>query len=127
LCIIAAGLWGLVNNAGIGGVPMALEWLSRDDWTSMLSINLMGVVFVTQAFLPLVRQAKGRVVNIASQMGRIAATNAPYCVAKFGVEAFSDALRFVVRRLSHLIVYEDCHFSPYIYYHPGLPTKCELF
>ncbi|KAK7110399.1 retinol dehydrogenase 16-like [Littorina saxatilis] len=87
------GLWGLVNNAGIGGTPTPLEWMTNDDWTKVLSINLMGVIYVTRAFLPLVREAHGRVVNTASTLGRIALPPAPYCVSKYGVEAFSDSLR----------------------------------
>ena len=88
-----AGLWGLVNNAGIAGASAPSEWLTSADWTQCLSINLFGVVNVTHAFLPLVREARGRVVNITSMMGRIAAAPAPYCVSKYGVEAFSDCLR----------------------------------
>ena len=89
----AAGLWGLVNNAGIGGITTPTEWATKEDWMQCLSVNLFGVIYMTRAFLPLVRLAKGRVVNIASVMGRIALGSAPYCVSKYGVEAFSDCLR----------------------------------
>jgi len=92
------GLWGLVNNAGIAGIPGPSEWLTKDDWSNVLSINLMGLINMTQAFLPLVRVAKGRVVNVASIMGRIAAASAPYCVSKYGVEAYSDCLRSVLTK-----------------------------
>lgn len=87
------GLWGLVNNAGVSGAPVPTEWLSEDDWSSVLSVNLMGVIQMTRAFLPLVRTARGRVVNVASMMGRFVAAPGPYCVSKYGVEAFSDCLR----------------------------------
>jgi NAD(P)-dependent dehydrogenase (short-subunit alcohol dehydrogenase family) len=94
LTVFVAGLWGLVNNAGIGGIPCPSEWLAKEDWDKVLSINLMGVIYVTKAFLPLVRQEKGRVVNVASILGRIASmSTGPYCVSKYGVEAFSDSLR----------------------------------
>ena len=89
----AAGLWGLVNNAGVGGVTTPAEWATKEDWMQCLSVNLFGVIYVTRAFLPLVRLAKGRVVNIASMLGRISTGPAPYCVSKYGVEAFSDCLR----------------------------------
>ena len=89
----AAGLWGLVNNAGVGGVTTPAEWATKEDWMQCLSVNLFGVIYVTRAFLPLVRLAKGRVVNTASMLGRIATGPAPYCVSKYGVEAFSDCLR----------------------------------
>ncbi|XP_076461434.1 short-chain dehydrogenase/reductase family 9C member 7-like isoform X2 [Babylonia areolata] len=93
------GLWGLVNNAGVAGTQVPSEWLTPDDWHRCLSVNLFGVVNTTRVFLPLLRQGGGggRVVNMASMMGRIAATAAPYSVSKFGVEAFSDVLRFELR------------------------------
>ena len=71
------------------------EWLTRKDYDSVLGINLHGVIFVTKAFLPLVRQTPGRIVNMASIMGRFTVSPVPYSVAKFGVEGFSDSLRLV--------------------------------
>ncbi|KAL8596919.1 hypothetical protein ACOMHN_062289 [Nucella lapillus] len=88
------GLWGLVNNAGVTGQLGPSEWLTSEDWTRCLSVNLFGVIHTTRVFLPLLREGGGgRVVNMSSMMGRIAAGPAPYCVSKYGVEAFSDTLR----------------------------------
>ncbi|XP_050412347.1 retinol dehydrogenase 7 [Patella vulgata] len=89
------GLWAVVNNAGVGGAIGPIECLNRKDYLDSLAVNLFGVIDVTKMFLPLIRKEKGRVVNIASMLGRIALTPAPapYCVAKYGVEAFSDCLR----------------------------------
>jgi NAD(P)-dependent dehydrogenase (short-subunit alcohol dehydrogenase family) len=101
---IVIGLWGVVNNAGITG-PMGLaEWIPRDDYTTTININLLGVIEVTRQFLPLVRMEKGRVVNISSVMGRIAAAYAPYVVTKYGVEGFTDCLRYVRLQKSVIIV-----------------------
>ena len=75
------------------GAPLPIECLNKKHWTTCLSVNLIGTVEVTKAFLPFVRMARGRVVNVASVMGRIAAAHSPYSVSKFGVEAFSDCLR----------------------------------
>ncbi|KAM9114864.1 retinol dehydrogenase 7-like [Pangshura tecta] len=87
------GLWGLVNNAGIA-VPMAPnEWLTKDDFVRVLDVNLIGLIEVTLSVLPLVKRARGRVVNVASTMGRLAMVGGGYCLAKYGVEAFSDSLR----------------------------------
>jgi len=59
-----------------------------------LDVNLMGVWAVTRAFLPLVRQARGRVVNVASVNGfMVWQFHSAYCVSKYGVEALSDCLR----------------------------------
>ncbi|XP_036156168.1 retinol dehydrogenase 16 isoform X1 [Myotis myotis] len=92
------GLWGLVNNAGIS-VPTGLnEWLTKPDFVKMLNVNLLGVIEVTLSLLPLVRKAKGRVVNVSSVMGRVSLCGGGYCISKYGIEAFSDSLR---RELSH--------------------------
>jgi NAD(P)-dependent dehydrogenase (short-subunit alcohol dehydrogenase family) len=64
-------LAGLVNNAGIG-LSGPLEFLRLDDVEHMLDVNILGQVAVTQAFLPLLRQSRGRIVNICSVGDRIA-------------------------------------------------------
>uniref|UniRef100_A0A7M4ERQ1 Retinol dehydrogenase 16 n=1 Tax=Crocodylus porosus TaxID=8502 RepID=A0A7M4ERQ1_CROPO len=88
------GLWGLVNNAGIGTPTAPSEWLSKADFVRVLEVNLVGLIEVTLSLLPLVRRARGRVINMASVMGRVAALGGGYCPAKYGVEAFSDSLRY---------------------------------
>uniref|UniRef100_A0A8B9NEC6 Retinol dehydrogenase 16 n=1 Tax=Accipiter nisus TaxID=211598 RepID=A0A8B9NEC6_9AVES len=69
------------------------EWLTKDDFVKVLDVNLVGLVKVTLSLLPLVRQARGRVVNVASVMGRVSFFGGGYCMSKYGVEAFSDSLR----------------------------------
>ncbi|XP_072703662.1 retinol dehydrogenase 16-like [Ciconia boyciana] len=91
------GLWGLVNNAGTAIPTAPNEWLTKDDFVKVLDINLVGLIEVTLSLLPLVRQAQGRVVNVASVMGRLASFGGGYCISKFGVEAFSDTLRREMR------------------------------
>ncbi|XP_063023045.1 D-beta-hydroxybutyrate dehydrogenase, mitochondrial-like isoform X2 [Melospiza melodia melodia] len=87
------GLWGLVNNAGISTFG-EVEFASLDNYKEVAEVNLWGTVRVTKAFLPLIRRAKGRVVNITSMLGRMASpSRSCYCVSKFGVAAFSDCLR----------------------------------
>ncbi|KAB1283899.1 D-beta-hydroxybutyrate dehydrogenase; mitochondrial [Camelus dromedarius] len=93
------GLWGLVNNAGISTFG-EVEFTSMETYKEIAEVNLWGTVQVTKAFLPLIRRAKGRVVNISSVMGRMANTaRSPYCITKFGVEAFSDCLRYEMHPL----------------------------
>ncbi|XP_025093905.1 17-beta-hydroxysteroid dehydrogenase type 6-like isoform X1 [Pomacea canaliculata] len=92
------GLWGVVNNAGIVGPVCPSEWLSHDGYQTCLAVNLLGLIDVTRTFLPLVRRARGRVVNISSVAGRIVLGPSPYSVSKYGVEAFSDCLRREVYR-----------------------------
>ncbi|MEV4319564.1 SDR family NAD(P)-dependent oxidoreductase [Actinocrispum sp. NPDC049592] len=90
-------LWGLVNNAGIC-VPAPLECLSPDRLREQLEVNVVGAVAVTRAFLPLVRHARGRVVNISSGLGRVASPYlGAYAASQFAKEAISDALRRELR------------------------------
>ncbi|NXN62874.1 RDH16 dehydrogenase, partial [Himantopus himantopus] len=96
-CVGDQGLWGLVNNAGIAVPSAPNEWLTKDDFVKVLDVNLVGLIEVTLSLLPLVRRARGRVVNVASVMGRISFFGGGYCISKFGVEAFSDSLRIEMR------------------------------
>ena len=88
---------GLVNNAGIA-IPGPLETLPLDDFRRQIEVNLTAQVGVTQALLPLLRQARGRTVFISSIGGRIAfPLNGAYHAAKFGLEAVGDVLRQELR------------------------------
>ncbi|MBW00705.1 11-cis retinol dehydrogenase, partial [Eschrichtius robustus] len=88
-----AGLFGLVNNAGTAGIIGPTPWQTQEDFQRVLNVNTLGPIGVTLALLPLLRQAQGRVINITSVLGRLAASGGGYCVSKFGLEAFSDSLR----------------------------------
>ncbi len=87
------GLAGLVNNAGIS-IAAPLEIVPIDQLRLQFEVNVIGQVAVTQAFLELIRTARGRVVNIGSVGGRLATPLlGPYDASKFAMEAISDALR----------------------------------
>jgi NAD(P)-dependent dehydrogenase (short-subunit alcohol dehydrogenase family) len=89
----AAGLWGLVNNAGIP-VTGPVEALPLDDLRRQLEVNLVGQVAVTQALLPALRRARGRVLTMTSVGGRVATPfMGAYHASKFGFEGISDSLR----------------------------------
>ncbi|XP_066470461.1 retinol dehydrogenase 7-like [Tiliqua scincoides] len=92
-CVGSKGLWGLVNNAGIGTPAAPNEWLTKDDFAKVINVNLLGLIDVTLHMLPLVKKARGRVVNVSSVLGRVAGSGGGYSPSKFGVEAFSDSLR----------------------------------
>jgi NAD(P)-dependent dehydrogenase (short-subunit alcohol dehydrogenase family) len=88
-----SGLAGLVNNAGIA-ITGPLEFLPLDALRQQLEVNLIGHVAVTQAFLPLIRQARGRIVNTISILGRVVTPfGVSYSMSKFALEAFTDGLR----------------------------------
>jgi NAD(P)-dependent dehydrogenase (short-subunit alcohol dehydrogenase family) len=83
----------LVNNAGIG-VGGPLELIGVDDLRRQLDVNVVGQVAVTQALLPALRAARGRIVFLSSVGGRVAtAFTAPYAASKHAIEAIGDALR----------------------------------
>ncbi|KAM4644001.1 retinol dehydrogenase 16-like [Amazona ochrocephala] len=108
------GLWGLVNNAGISVPSAPNEWLSKDDFLKVINVNLIGLIEVTLSLLPLVRRARGRVVNVASVMGRVSFFGGGYCISKFGVEAFSDSLRLDMRNFGVKVsVIEPGFFQTY--------------
>jgi NAD(P)-dependent dehydrogenase (short-subunit alcohol dehydrogenase family) len=88
-----AGLSGLVNNAGIAyGGPV--EFLELDGLRGAFEVNFFGVIAVTQAFLPALRKGHGRIVNVSSISGLVAAPFlTPYTTSKWALEALSDALR----------------------------------
>ncbi len=92
-------LFGLVNNAGIA-VPAPLMHQAIDDFRHQLEVNLVSVLIVTQAFVPLLgsdrtrRGKPGRIINISSVGGK---NGAPfvgaYVASKHGLEGFSESLR----------------------------------
>lgn len=87
------GLHGLVNNAGVA-VPGPLETLALEELRYQLEVNVVGQVAVTQALLPLLRPARGRIVNVGSVGGlSVLPFAGAYCASKFALEALTDALR----------------------------------
>ena len=92
------GLRGLVNNAGIGsGGP--LEYLPLSTLRQVLEVNTVGPVAVTQAMLPLLRTARGRIVFTSSDNGYWAPPfMGPYAASKFALEAIGDTFRLELRR-----------------------------
>ncbi len=61
----------------------------------VLNINVMGMVRINKIFFPLINNSKGRIINISSENGYLAATpfNGAYCMSKYAVEAYNDSLR----------------------------------
>ena len=86
-------LHGLVNNAGVGlGGPLELVPITKTR--ELFEVNVIGLLAVTKAFLPLLRKARGRVVNIGSLAGILAMPGASsYAASKFAVQAITDSLR----------------------------------
>jgi NAD(P)-dependent dehydrogenase (short-subunit alcohol dehydrogenase family) len=91
------GLNGLVNNAGVAyGGP--LEYLPIESWRMQLEVNVIGQVAVTQAMLPMIRRAVGRIVFIGSIGGRLGtAMMGPYNASKFALEGIAESFRHEMR------------------------------
>ncbi|HEX3509936.1 MAG TPA: SDR family NAD(P)-dependent oxidoreductase [Solirubrobacteraceae bacterium] len=84
----------LVNNAGVMLLG-PIEQADTEEWRRMIDANVFGVLYCTHAALPLMReQGSGHIVNVSSVAGRFArAGSGVYNLTKFGVGAFSEALR----------------------------------
>jgi len=86
-------LHGVVNNAGIA-VAGPLEFLPPDALRRQFEVNVIGQLAVTQAVLPMIRAAGGRIVMVGSIAGRSAMPFVgPYSASKFAMEALADTLR----------------------------------
>ncbi|XP_036896212.1 17-beta-hydroxysteroid dehydrogenase type 2 isoform X1 [Sturnira hondurensis] len=88
------GLWAVINNAGILGLPADGELISMSHYKQCMAVNFFGAVEVTKAFLPLLRKSKGRLVNISSMGGEIPFLKlAAYSSSKAALTMFSAIMR----------------------------------
>lgn len=97
LAVDDEGLFALINNA-VTAVDGPLECVPIDDIKWNFEVNVISQIAVTQAFLPMIRKAKGRIINISAICGRLAL---PYrgllSASKFALEAITDSLRMELR------------------------------
>jgi len=90
-------LFGLINNAGIGRGG-ALEVTPVTEMRKLMEVNVIGLMVVTQSFIPMLRKAKGRIINIGSTSGYLAFPGASlYSASKFAVRAITDSLRLELK------------------------------
>ncbi|MFJ5862285.1 SDR family oxidoreductase [Pseudarthrobacter sp. NPDC092439] len=86
------GLDAVVTAAGIDRCGRLAD-VAADEWEKVIGVNLMGTVSVVRAALPYLTSSRGRVVTVASTLGKRAVADATaYCASKFGVVGFSHAL-----------------------------------
>lgn len=109
-----AGLAGLVNNAGIV-LAGPLECMPMEDIERQLDVNVLGAIATIQAFLPLVRAARGRIVVMGSNSGFWCEPFlAAYGASKFALEGLVDSLRTELRpwNIGVAIVEPGCVRTP---------------
>lgn len=86
------GLDGVVTAAGIDRCGKLAD-VEATEWEKVIGVNLMGTVSVVRAALPYLKANHGRVITVASTLGKRAVADATaYCASKFGVVGFSHAL-----------------------------------
>ncbi len=87
----------LVNNAGYGLIGL-FEEMTEEQVRRQIDTNILGVMNVTRAVLPVMRQQKaGRIINVSSVAGRLSLPlYTLYCTSKWAIEGFSEALAFEV-------------------------------
>lgn len=113
-------LYGLVNNAGISTATELEYGADLNECKKIIDVNLMGMIRVTRQFLPLIRQSKGRIVNMESFGSLIAMPHSIYyAVSKSGAAAFTDNLRFEMYRHDVSVV----SINPYLYKTAVTDTK----
>lgn len=107
----------LVNNAGYASGGFT-EDIPMDEWIKQFETNVFGLIRVTKAVLPYMREAgRGTIINMSSISGRIAFPGlGPYAASKFAVEGFSEALRLEMQPYGvHVVLVEPGSYKTEIW------------
>jgi 3-hydroxy acid dehydrogenase/malonic semialdehyde reductase len=85
----------LVNNAGLAAGRDPFDEANLDDWEAMIDINVKGLLYVSKAVIPLMKEnKKGHIINIGSTAGKeVYKDGNVYCASKFAVNAISQSQR----------------------------------
>lgn len=87
----------LINNAGVG-VFKSIDDLTVAEWDRIFDVNVRGTFLVTQAFLAGLRQTKGHIINVTSDVSaRTFANGSLYTASKYAQRAFTRALQMEVQ------------------------------
>ena len=101
----------LMNNAAVALMDVGKSWENADKWREQLNVNLWGVIYGTQAFIPsmLENQRQAMIINTASKQGITRPPGAPaYNLSKAGVIAFSESLAYELREV------KDCSVTAHL-------------
>lgn len=84
----------LINNAGLALGRDPFDEADITDWETMMNTNVNGLLYVSKALMPFIKESKGHIVNIGSIAGKEVYENGNgYCASKFAVDAISKAMR----------------------------------
>lgn len=84
----------LINNAGLSLGRDSFEDAEVDDWETMMQTNVNGLLYLTKALLPIIKENKTHIVNIGSIAGKQVYENGNvYCASKHAVDAISKSMR----------------------------------
>ncbi|MEM6572936.1 MAG: SDR family oxidoreductase [Pseudomonadota bacterium] len=106
------GLYGLVNNAGVGVMGPLIE-IPESEVDFVMEVNVLGPYRVTQAFAPMIIESKGRITTTGSISGILSGGfYGPYSMSKHAMEAFTDSLAVEMRKFDvHVSIIEPGGFS----------------
>ncbi|CAG2062632.1 unnamed protein product, partial [Timema podura] len=109
LWMLVTVFWAVVNNAGVSAIG-DVELTPFSAFSHLMETNALGCVRVTKAFLPLLRESKGRVVCVGSISGLFAFPGLThYAMSKHALTAFADGLRRELRKWSVGVHVVDPH------------------
>lgn len=99
----------LINNAGLAAGRDSFEDADMDDWETMINTNVLGLLYVSKAIVPLmIAQKKGHIINMGSIAGKeVYEKGNVYCASKFAVDALCKAMR--IDLLKHNIKVTGIH------------------
>ncbi len=122
-----AGLWGLVNNAAVA-FSGPWEVIPLEQLRYIFEVNFFGLLAVTQAMLPMLRQAQGRVVNISSTATLMRVQfHGPYTTSKLSVNGLTDSLRQELKPFGMRVSNVICGSIQTPMWERGTQTSSEIF
>lgn len=88
----------LINNAGVA-ISCPIEFINIEKLQTQFEINVIGQIRLIQRFLPVLRETKGKIINISSILGTLSLPyTSPYCASKSALDSLTDGLRLELKK-----------------------------